>query len=200
MDLLGGENMLTDLRHHWVEQPGGLPNPIAQGRAVEVKTFAGIDFALAVERKVVAVFRHQQMGQRGRSGATARGWHRWRRGLGNRIAGGAGIFRPHVPDHLEVARHVIQNLGHVLAELGHPFAAVGALAGTIIARLMHDLLARQMIGQRLALWFGALTGRRRRFGGIGPGVGIGFRLGFGRAGFQFLKPQFELFDLPGDPL
>jgi hypothetical protein len=50
-----------------------------------------------------------------------------------------------------VPRHVIQHLGHVLAEPGHPFAAVGAGAGTVIARLMHDVLARQMIRQRTAL-------------------------------------------------
>jgi hypothetical protein len=51
-----------------------------------------------------------------------------------------------------VSRHVIQNLGHVFAEFVHALAAVGAVTGTVIGRLMHDLLARQMIGQRQALW------------------------------------------------
>jgi hypothetical protein len=48
VDLLGGENMLTDLRHHRVEQPGGLPNPVAQRRAVKVETFPRIDLALTI--------------------------------------------------------------------------------------------------------------------------------------------------------
>ena len=61
---------------------------------------------------------------------------------------------------------------------------------------MHDLLARQMIGQRLALRLGALADRSHGFGGIG--LSFGFRGGFGLAGFQFLKPQFELLDLAGD--
>ncbi len=98
----------------------------------------------------------------------------------------------------QVAGHVIQNLGDVLAKLAHPLAAVGALTGAVIGRLMHDLLARQMIGQRLALWFGTFANRSHRFGGIG--LSFGFRGGFGLAGFQFLKTQFELLDLPGDPL
>ncbi|MEA2767301.1 MAG: hypothetical protein QOD93_263 [Acetobacteraceae bacterium] len=95
-----------------------------------------------------------------------------------------------------MAGHVIQHLGHVLAELGHALAAVGTMAGAIIGRLMHDLLARQMIGQRLALRLGALADRTDRFGGLS----FGFRNGLGLAGFQFLEPQFELLDLPRDPL
>jgi hypothetical protein len=103
-----------------------------------------------------------------------------------------------VPDHLEVAGHVIQHLGDVLAQLGHPLAAVGTGAGAILGRLMHDLLPRQMIGQRLALRLAALADRRHRFGGIG--LSVGFCRGFGLTGLQFLKPQFELLDLPRDPL
>ena len=56
------------------------------------------------------------------------------------------MFWPDVPDHLEVARHVIQNLRHVLSKLGHALAAVRAFASAVIGRLMHDLLAWQMIG------------------------------------------------------
>ena len=142
--------------------------------------------------------RHQQMRQHGGCRAPARCRHRrcWR--LGNRIARGAGIFRPDVLDHLEVARHVIQNLGHVLTEFVHALAAVGALAGAIIGRLMHDLLARQMIGQRQALWLAGLADRNHRFGGIS--ISIGFRGPFGLTGFQLLEPQFQLLDLARDPL
>src|SRR5271166_7209656 len=123
----------------------GLTYPVTQRRAVEFKSLTGKYLTLTVQRKVVTVLRHQQMCQGGGSGATARGRHRRSRCLRNRIAGGAGIFWPDVADHLEVAGHVIQNLGDVLAELGHPLAAVGAFAGAVIGGLMHDLLARQMV-------------------------------------------------------
>jgi hypothetical protein len=153
MDLLGREDVLADLRHHRVEQPG---YPVAQRRAVEFETFTGIDLALAVQRKVVGVHRHQQMRQRGGSGAAARDRHRRCRGLGGRIARGAGTF----------------------------WLDVTAFAGAIIGRQMHDLLTRQMIGQRLAPRFGALADRTQRFSGIG--LSFGFRDGL-LTGFEFLK-------------
>jgi len=54
---------------------------------------------------------------------------------------------------------------------------------------MHDLLPRQMLRQWLALWLVLFRRRRDR--------AFGFNLGgnLGRTGFQFLEPQFELFDL-----
>jgi hypothetical protein len=103
-------------------------------------------------------------------------------------------------DHLEVAGHVIQHLGHVLAELGHPLAAVGAFTGAVTGRLVHDLVPRQMIRQRLALRLAALANRGHGSGGIALGIGMGFRRGFGLSGFEFLEPQFELLDLQGDAL
>jgi hypothetical protein len=101
-----------------------------------------------------------------------------------------------VTNYLEVAGHVIQNLGDVFAELGHPLAAVGAFTGAVVSRLMHDILARQMIRQRLALWLAALADRSLGFGGVD--LSFGFRASFGLAGFEFLKPQFELLDLTAD--
>jgi hypothetical protein len=94
---------------------------------------------------------------------------------------------------LEAAWHIIQNLGDILAQLGHAGSAVGTGAGAIVVWLMHDLVARQMLGQRLALCL-ALSGDD----------GTIFRLGlgdiFGFAGLQFFELQFKLFDLVGDPL
>ena len=58
---------------------------------------------------------------------------------------------------------------------------------------MHNLLARQMIGQRLSLRLGPFTDGDHRIGRLG------FRDGLGLAGFQFLKPQLELLDLARDP-
>jgi hypothetical protein len=99
-----------------------------------------------------------------------------------------------VTNDLEVPWQVVQHLGHVLAEPGHPLAAVGAGAGAVIGRLMDDVLAGQMIGQRIALGFGTFTGRGRTIRSFGTG-GV-----FGCTGFQFLEPELELLDLATDPL
>jgi hypothetical protein len=197
MDLLGGEDVLADRGDHRIEQPGGLSDPVAQGRAVEVQSLAGIDLGLAVQRQMIAELSHQQMRQHARRGASARRRHRRSRGLRDGVAGVAGIFRPHVADDLEVSRHVVEHLGDVLAELAHAAAAVGAGAGAVAGGLMHHLPAGQMIGQRLARGLVALAAWRRR--GAGD---FGFGLGgvFGLRGFQFLEPQFELGDLAVDPL
>ena len=198
VDLLGGEDVPPDPRYHRIEQPGRLSDPIGQRRAVEFEPLAGVNLALAIERQMVAVLRHQQMCERARRGTAARSRHRRRRGLRDGIARGAGIFRPDVTDDLEVPGHVVQHFGHVLAELRHSPAAIGTGARTVIGRLMHDLLPRQMIGQRLALWLAAIADRSRGFGGRNFGIGAGGV--FGHAGFQLLQPELKLGNLAIDPL
>ncbi len=134
------------------------------------------------------------MGERARGGAPAGGRHRRCRSLGDRIARAAGIFRPNVTNDLEVSGHIVQHLGHVLAEPGHSLAACRAGTRAIVLRLMHDIVSRQMIGQRLALGPGTFADRCRLI--------LGFSAGnvFSLAGLQFLEPEFELLDLAADPL
>jgi hypothetical protein len=93
---------------------------------------------------------------------------------------------------LEAARHVIQNLGDILAELGHAGAAVGTGAGAVILRLMHDLVSRQMLGQRLTLRL-AISGDDRTIFRLGLGDILGF------AGLQLFELQLKLLDLAGNP-
>ena len=120
----------------------------------------------------------------------------WCQGLRDRVTSGAGIFRPDVADHLEVAGHVIQNFGDVLTQFGHPLAAVGVLTGVILGRLMHHLLARQVLRQRLAFWLGPFKN-----GGYGIcNLSLSFRNDLGLTSLQFLQPQFQLLDLTADPL
>jgi hypothetical protein len=194
MDLCGGEDMALDPGDHRIEQPGRLADPVAQGRAVEVQAFPGVDLGLAMQRQVVTVLRHQQMCQQARCGAATWRGHRRCRGLGNGVARIAGIFRPDVADDLEVPGHVVEHLSDVFTQSGHAPAACGTGAGAVVGRLMHHLLARQMIRQRLARRLVARADGGRRIGGLGLGGG------FGGFGFQRLEPQFELGDLVVDPL
>lgn len=140
---------------------------------------------------MIAIFRHQQMRQHAGSGTPARRRQRRCRCLGNRVAAPTGVFRPHVPDHSEPARDIVEDLGDVFAKPSHVAAAGRTGAGAIVLRLVHRLLTRQVVRQRLTLWPVPLTDRQRPvFGGS-----LGDLFGF--TGFQLLEPQFELLDLPG---
>lgn len=99
-----------------------------------------------------------------------------------------------MPDHPEPAGDIVEDLGDVFAEPGHLAAASGTGASAVVLRLVHDLLTRQVVRQWLAPWPVPLADRQRPVFGGRPGDLLGF------AGFQLLEPQFELFDLPGQPL
>jgi hypothetical protein len=70
--------MPPDRRGNRVEQPRRLADPVTQSRTVEFQAFAGRDLALAIEREMIDVLRHQQMRKRRRGGAAARRWQRRR--------------------------------------------------------------------------------------------------------------------------
>jgi hypothetical protein len=96
-----------------------------------------------------------------------------------------------MPDDLEAAGDVAEDLGDILADLaqGAPAAQAGA------ARLMHDLVPRQMRRQRPAAGLPALR-RDRRLGLLWAGAGG--RRGTGRfLRLQLLQPQLELLELAG---
>ena len=97
-------------------------------------------------------------------------------------------------DHQEVARHIVQHFGDILAEPSHAGTALGAGTGAVILGLVHDLLTRQMFGQRPALGLRALYARG--WAVLDRHLGLFLR----RAGLQFLELQLQLLDLPGDPL
>jgi hypothetical protein len=176
-----------------LQQPHRLADPVAQCRTVEIEPVPRINLALPMEWQMVAVLRHQQMCEHRRRGSTTRCRRRGRRGLSDRIARLAGIFWPDMPDHLEAARHIVQHLGHVLTELRHASTAVRTGACAIRFRLVDDLLPWQVVGQWLALRLHVLTYRLRPIFRRGPGDILSL------SGLEFLKPQFELLDLPGDP-
>src|SRR5689334_17213926 len=147
VDLLGGEDVIADAVDDRLQQPDRLADPIAQGRAVEVEAVAGTDLALPVQRQMIAIFRDQQMRQHAGGGAT-------------------GVFRPYIPDHSEPARDIVEDLGDVFTKPSHVAAAGRTGAGAVVLWLVHALLTRQMVWQRLTLWPVPLTDRQRPvFGG-----------------------------------
>lgn len=50
---------------HGPQQEGGLADPVGQGRAIQVQALPGIDLGLTVERKMIGVFRDEDVGNRG---------------------------------------------------------------------------------------------------------------------------------------
>ena len=95
-----------------------------------------------------------------------------------------------MPGDLERARHVLKNFGDILAHLAHLRAAIRAGAG----RLVHLVLARQVIGQGFAEGLLGLSLRMSRI--------ILRELGFaGRSLLlQVVELQLQLLDLAIDPL
>ena len=117
-----------------------------------------------------------------------------RRRLADRLAIPAGELLPHRLDHLPPPGPRLQRLRHVLAELAQTIAAA-ALAGR--RRIDHHPLARQMVGERVALGAPACEGAHR--GRLRGGL---FRrqLVFGGARRQFLELERQLVDQPLRPL
>ena len=74
----------TDRLDQRTHQRRGLSHPTSQCRPVQIEAVAGIDLGLAIQRQVVAVFRHQHMRQQTRPGQAALDRQAWGRRLGDR--------------------------------------------------------------------------------------------------------------------
>ena len=104
-----------------------------------------------------------------------------RRRLRDLLAVPAGELLPHGLDDLPLARRRLQRPRHILAELAQ---ARTAATGAGLRRLDHDALARQMLGEGVALRPLALeAGDGRRFGD-----------GALRGEFVFRRARFQLFE------
>ena len=140
-------DMRADQRGQRHYPPGGMPDPVGQGGALDRDAFARQDRRLAVKRQPVEVFADHDIGDQARTRPPLRDWQIGRRGLHDALAAPAAELRSNVADHFEACRDLLQDLGHVFAELGKTGAPAAWADRTWI---MHDLLARQMIGQRPA--------------------------------------------------
>lgn len=145
-----GQGMLADRLGQGCQQRGRRSDPIGQGGTVECDALAGIDLGLAVKRQVVGVFGHQHMGEQSRARPPALDRQGRHRRLHDRFAQAADDLGADMPDDLE-QRDALQHLGLVLAEPAQLSAARMAATAEIAAGdahwPMHDVLARQVIGQ-----------------------------------------------------
>ena len=144
---------------------------------------AGIGFALAVQRQVLAVLGFQDRRQQLRPGAATGDRVEWRGWLRDGLAGAADELLAHGLDDLPLPRDHLQRLGHALAQPGQRAVAAGA-GGR--AR-DHHALTRQMGGQR--------STHRSGPGSGAPGTADRFRLSglvLRAVCLQFLELQLEL--------
>ena len=88
------------------------------------------------------------MGQQPETGQATIDGAAGRRSLHDLVASRAAQLRTHVADDLEAGRNILKNLGDIFAELAQLTAAFRA---GLFRRLVCPGLARQMIGERVAL-------------------------------------------------
>lgn len=94
----------------------GTVDPIRQGGSVEIDALAALDLGLAIERKMVRVFAHQHMGDRGLGRHATRDQPRRRGRLDDPIrARPAGIFGTAGDDDAELGGRDIEPFRDVLA-------------------------------------------------------------------------------------
>ena len=137
MELICAECVAADRPHQGLEQCTRATHPVGKGRAIQIDPLAGVNLALAVQRKMIAVLGDQDVCKE--PGAREAALDRTTRcqRLHDPLAACARELRAHVPDDLEVARHVLEHLGDVLAQGTQLASAIRARAGVLV----HDLLA-----------------------------------------------------------
>ena len=111
---------------------------------------------LPVQRLVLAELLEHDHRQKARARPGPRDGVERRRRLADLLAVPAGELLPHRLDHLPPPRRRLQRPRHVLAELAQAVAAA-ARAGR--RRIDHHPLARQMVGERVALGAPAVKAR-----------------------------------------
>ena len=71
MNCDAGACVSPDRIREWLQQRRHASDPVGKCRTVKVDAFARVDFALAIQRKMLAVFRNQHMSQQERLRAAA---------------------------------------------------------------------------------------------------------------------------------
>jgi hypothetical protein len=185
------EHMMPHCLDQGFEQSGRGTDPSSERGAVEIDAFAGIDLRLPVQRRVIAILRHQHMRKQPGSGVGSRNRPGRRGRFDHRLTAAAAELRPHMADDLEALGHILEDFGDIFAELAQRASTTGAAARL---RAMRLDLARQMFRQ-------GATGRlfrlllRRQMERQWRGYFL-----FPARCLQLFKLQLQLRDLPDELL
>ena len=103
-------------------------DPVGQRGAIQLDPYASVNLRLAIERKMISVFRDQYVGQQPWPGQSALDRSRWRWRFDDHVALRAAQLWTYVTDHLEAGRGVLQHLGDIFAQ----FAQLAATLRTAV--------------------------------------------------------------------
>ncbi len=125
-----------------------MPHHIGQRRAAQIDVGTGVLFRLPMQRLMIAILRHRDVGEQAGTGPATPDRQLWHGCLHDGLAAAAGELRPNMAHDAEPAGDVVEDLGLVAAERMQLAAAGRAAAIGIAGRRMGDDRARQCLRQR----------------------------------------------------
>ena len=156
---LGRHDMGLDQAPKRIERRRDRADGVGHGGERDRRALERVALGLPVQRLVLAELLEHDHRQQARARPCPRDHMERRRRLADLLAVPAGELLPHRLDHLPPPRRRLQRLRHVLAELAQAIAAAARAGGR---RIDHHALARQMVGERVALGAPAGEGAHRR--------------------------------------
>ena len=117
-----------------LQPPACATHPVRQGRALNLDPVPREDLALAIERRVVAIFAHQHMRQQPGARHSFGDGTFGRSSLVDRPAGAAAVFGTANTQNPQLCRHEVEHLADRLANDMKCAAAAGTHALTNIDR------------------------------------------------------------------
>jgi hypothetical protein len=149
-------DMREKLLMHGPQMPGGATDPIGERRTIKRDPLPRVDLRLAIQRRVIGIFRDQHMrdGCFGRQASLDQ--PRRRAGLHDgAVASATGVFGTARHQHPEPRRDDVEPLGEILADpMQQPFAA----RASFVLDVDDNFDARQMRWQRAAVRAPTLPG------------------------------------------
>ena len=185
---LGRHDMGLDQAPKRIERHRNRAHGVDHGGQRDRRALERVALGLPVQRLVLAELVEHDHRQQARTRPSPRDHMERRRRLADLLAVPAGELLPHRLDHLPPPGRDLQSLRHVLAELAQ---AVAPAARAGHRRIDHHPLARQVVGERVALGAPAGKGahRRRLRGRL-----LRRQLVFRGAGRQFFELERQLVD------
>jgi hypothetical protein len=143
-DHRASQHVALEQRHQGHQQLGRAQRPVAQRLARHRGVVAGQDALDTRQRVVVGVLGHQHVRQQAGAGVAARQRRALRPCRADRAGAAsvlAAVLAPHVLQHLQPRRRVLQRLADLLADAHHPLE----LRLLLLAQVMLDPAARQLL-------------------------------------------------------